>query len=98
MLSRICLLLFGISLLACEPAQKTDRPMQDIETLAARYVRLALEIGQYDEATSNFKKTIELDPTDVYAHYSLGYVYSAASNPTEAEKYLLKMHSYIWVS
>src|SRR4026208_1513577 len=62
----------GMAAQATVPLEKAKRREPNKasirESLGIAYFR----IGRYDEAAAEFRKMLELSPTDDYAHYALG--------------------------
>jgi tetratricopeptide (TPR) repeat protein len=50
--------------------------------------RAQINIGQYQEGISSFKRAIELDPNDPVSHHFLGVTYSYCHEPQKATEYL----------
>src|SRR5437868_15177822 len=66
---------------ALEKAKRREPDKASIrEALGIAYFR----IGRWEEAEAEFRKVLELSPTDDYAHYALGRCLQKQGKPREA--------------
>jgi Flp pilus assembly protein TadD len=74
----------GMAAQATVPLEKAKRREPNKasirESLGIAYFRL----GRYDEAAAEFRKLLELSPTDDYAHYALGRCLEKQGHAAEA--------------
>jgi Flp pilus assembly protein TadD len=83
----------GMAAQATVPLEKAKRREPNKasirESLGIAYFR----IGRYDEAAVEFRKMLELSPTDDYAHYALGRGLDKQGHAAEANGHYKLAHS-----
>jgi tetratricopeptide (TPR) repeat protein len=69
------------------PALRLDTVSPNINGLSGDYL---MELGQFDKALGQYRKTVELDPQQYNSRVRLGFAYAVVHRYAEAERELKK--------